>query len=294
MKKKNILPRIILHLFCIALSLSFIIPFIYIITISFTNEDALIRDGYKLIPAVWDTAAYKLAFANPQKLIWAYRTTIIESVVATALSVLVVALFAYPLSRRNYRPRKFLSFFVYFTTLFSGGLVPSYILNTQYLHLGNTIWIYIVPCLVNAFFVIIMRTSFQAIPESLMESAKLDGCSEIRTLFNIVLPLSKPILATMGLMTLLARWNDWNTSLLYIRNEELYTLQYLLQRILREAEFVNSMADQMPTNIDIGAALPSESLRFAMCVLAAGPMLVVFPFFQKYFARGLTVGAVKG
>lgn len=294
MKKKNTISKIILNAVLILITLTFIIPFVYVLSISFTNEDSLIKNGYKLIPEIIDTAAYKIVTANPQKLIWAYETTIIESVITTLLSLVVTALLAYPLSRKNYSLRKPLSFYVYFTTLFSGGLVPTYILNTQYLHLGNTIWIYILPYLVSAFYVIIVRTSFQALPDSLMDAAKIDGCGEFRTLFQIVLPLSKPVLATVALMTLLARWNEWNASLLYIRDESLYTLQFLLQRILREAEFVNSMADKMPNGIDTSAALPSESMRFAMCVFAAGPMLVVFPFFQKYFSRGLTVGAVKG
>ena len=294
MTKKKGLSKIVLNVILIMMMLTFIIPFIYVISVSISNEDKIIQEGYKLIPSVVDFAAYKYVFANPENLIWSYRTTIIESVTATVLSLIVTSMIAYPLSRRNYSYRKILSFYVYFTTLFSGGLVPTFILNTQYLHLGNTIWIYILPCLISAFNVIIIRTSFQALPDALIESAKMDGCSEIRILFNIVLPLSKPVLATIGLMTLLGRWNEWNASLLYIRDERLYTLQYLLQRILREAEFVSSMADKIPGGMSISEGVPSESMRFAMCVLAAGPMLVVFPFFQKYFARGLTVGSVKG
>lgn len=294
MKKKSRIGSVVLNIILIAMTLTFIIPFMYVISVSISNEDKLIQEGYKLIPSIIDFSAYKFSFANPQKLIWAYKTTIIESFAATILSLIVTSLLAYPLSRRNYSYRKALAFYVYFTTLFSGGLVPTYILNTQYLHLGNTIWIYILPYLISAFNVIIVRTSFQALPEALIESAKIDGCSEIGILFKIVLPLSKPVLATIGLMTLLGRWNEWSASLLYIRDEKLYTLQYLLQRILREVEYINTMADKLPNSVSMNTNVPSESMRFAMCVLAAGPMLVVFPFFQKYFARGLTVGSVKG
>lgn len=293
MMKKISVSKIILHLVLILLSLTFIVPFIYVISISFTQESALL-DGYKLIPKQFSTEAYKYVFANPQKILNAYKTTIIESGLGTFLSLMIMSMLAYPLSRKEYKFRNQISMFVYFTTLFSGGMVPSYILITQYLNMGNTIWVYIIPPIVNAFHVIVIRTFFQGLPEALTESARIDGCSEIRTLFRIVLPLSKPVLATVGLMTLLTRWNEWNACLLYIRDENLYTLQYLLQRILREADFVAKMAQQMPNGIKIGENLPSDSMRFALCVVAAGPMLVVFPFFQKYFARGLTVGAVKG
>lgn len=290
----SIASRILLHAVLILLSLTFIIPFIYVVSISFTDEAALDTFGYQLFPKVLSTAAYKYVFANPQKILWAYRTTIIESALATFLSLIIMSMLAYPLSRKEYRFKNQLSLFVYFTTLFGGGMVPTYILNTQYLHLGNSIWVYIIPCLVNAFHVIVIRTFFQGLPDALTESARIDGCSEIRTLFQIVLPLSKPVLATVGLMTLLTRWNEWNASLLYIRNERLYTLQYLLQRILREADYIAQMAQEMPTGLPGTQKLPTDSMRFALCVVAAGPMVIVFPFFQKYFARGLTVGAVKG
>lgn len=294
MHKNKIYTNLIIHTLLIILALCFIIPFIYVVSVSLSNEDELIKHGYKLIPAYIDTAAYRYVFKNPQKIIWAYRTTITESVASTVLSIIVMSLLAYPLSRKNYKLRKPVSLYVYFTTLFSGGLVPTYILNTQYLHLGNSMLVYILPVLVNAFNVIIIRTSFQSLPESLIESAKIDGCSEFRTLFKIVLPLSKPVIATIGLMTLLGRWNEWNATLLYIRDEQLYTLQYLLQRILREADYINKMASESVSAIDMGKSVPSESMRFAMCVIAAGPMMLIFPFFQKYFAKGLTVGAVKG
>jgi putative aldouronate transport system permease protein len=153
------------------------------------------------------------------------------------------------------------------------------------------------PQLANDFHIIFIRTFFQELPGSLTESAKIDGAGEFRIFFRIVLPLSKPVMATIALLTLLVKWNDWYTSLIYIRDAELYTLQYMLQRILREAEFINKISRNMPAGIDISQIsgdMPTEGMRFAMCIVAAGPMLVVFPFFQKYFTRGLTIGAVKG
>lgn len=172
--------------------------------------------------------------------------TIIYSIVATVLGVVVMAMLAYPLSRPNYKYKKIATFFIFFTMLFSGGLIPTYIWITRYLHLGDTIWVYILPCLVNAFHVIVIRSFFQGLPQALMESAKIDGASELQTFFKIVMPLSKPVIATISLLTLLSRWNDWNTALIYIKSSNLYSLQYLLQKILREAEFVKNMADSSP------------------------------------------------
>ena len=180
--------------------------------------------------------------------------------------------------------------------LFSGGLIPTYILNTQVLNLGDSIWVYILPTLASGFHIIVFRTFFQTLPASLIESAKIDGAGELRIFFKIILPLSKPVFATVSLLILLIKWNDWNTSLIYIRNKDLFTLQFLLQRILREIEFVKNMSVNMPTGIELSQLnnTPAETMRFAMCVIAAGPMLLAFPFFQKYFVKGLTVGAVKG
>lgn len=295
-KRENKIPGVIINLlFCLG-SLMFILPFVLIIAASFTDEQALLAQGYRLIPAEFSTEAYKYVFRNPRQLIDSYKITIIYSIAATFLGVVVMSMLAYPLSKPNYKYKKILTFFIFFTMLFSGGLIPTYIWLTRYLHMGDTIWVYILPNLVNAFHVIVIRTFFQGLPQSLTEAAKIDGASELKTFFTIVIPLSKPVIATISLLTLLARWNDWNTALIYIKSTNLYSLQYLLQKILREVEFVKNMAESTPiAGIDMDAStLPSETMRFAMCMVAAGPMLVVFPFFQKYFAKGLTVGAVKG
>ena len=180
--------------------------------------------------------------------------------------------------------------------LFSGGLIPTYIMNTQVLNLGNNILIYILPSLVSAWNVIIMRTFFQDLPESVVESAKLDGANEFVIYSRISLPMAKPVLATIGFMLLLSKWNEWYTCLIYIRDPQLFTLQYLLQKILNDSAFMNKMSINMPSGIDLSQTVkvPTETMKFAMCVLATGPMLFVFPFFQKYVSKGLTIGAVKG
>lgn len=294
-KNKFFSYKLIIHLIFILLCASFLIPFLYVISLSVTSEDIITGQGYKLIPAELDFSAYKWIFANPSQLIASYRTTILFSCVGTALSMVFMTTIAYAISRRQFAARRAVTFFVYFTMLFSGGMVPSYMINTKYLGLTDSFWVYILPSLASAYHILILRTFFQGIPSSLMEAAKIDGASEMRIFRIIALPLSKPVLATVALLTLLNKWNDWQTSLLYINEEKLYSLQYLLQKILRETEFLEQMSKDINLNVTLAKdSSPIESMRFAMAILAAGPMMVIFPFFQKYFTRGLTIGAVKG
>ena len=293
MKQHTKLGQTLLHIFFICLCLAYILPFLLLISISISSEAAIKEYGYTLLPKIVDFAAYKQIFNNPDTMLNAYKTTIIFSISTTALAILVTSLVAYPLSRQNCKFRKPLSFFLFFTMLFSGGLVPSYLINTRYLHLDDTIWIYILPSLVSAWNVIVVRTFFQGIPKDLIEASKIDGLSEMQILFKIIIPLSTPVLATIGFMTLLAKWNDWNTSLIYINDARLYSLQYMLQKILNEAEFLKQVSTD-GTGLMDGVEAPTESLRYAMAMVAAGPMLVIFPFFQKYFSQGLLVGSVKG
>jgi len=283
------------NIFFILFSLGFILPFILIISSSISDEKTLLEQGYKLIPSKISFDAYEYVAKSPGQLLNSYKITIIYSLLATVFSMIVMTLMAYPLSRPNYKYKKLVTFFIIFTMLFSGGLIPTYILMTKYLHLNDTIWVYILPNLANAFHIIVIRSFFQGLPPSLVESAKIDGARELQVFYKIVIPLSKPVIATVSLLNLLARWNDWNTALIYIRSKELYSLQYLLQQILREIQFIKDMAEKSPVagiSMDL-TQIPSETIRFAMCIVAAGPMLIIFPFFQKYFAKGLTVGAVK-
>ena len=296
-KSKEIRKNWGIHLFFIIFSLFFIIPLLYVILISLSNEDAIVQEGYKLIPSKIDFTAYKYVFKNSTNIVDAYKVTTFYSITSTALSLLMMSAAAYPLSRNNFKGKKVISFLIFFTMLFGGGTIPTYILITQYLHLGNTIWVYVFTGLCSAFNIIIIRTFFQGVDAAITESAKIDGANEFYIFFKIILPLSKPVLATVGLLTLLGKWGDWYTSLLYIRNTKLYSLQYLLQKVLREAEFVKQMAAEMPIGVEASRAAdgaPTETMKFALCIIASGPMLVVFPFFQKYFAKGFTVGAVKG
>ncbi len=293
MKKVSVLT-IILHIILILLSLSCIVPILFLVSISLSSEQSIVQYGYTFIPKSFSVEAYKIAFANPTEIFNAYKVTAAFSIIGVILSLIVQSMVAYPLSKANYKFKKITTIYIFITMLFSGGLVPCYIINTQYLHLNDNFLIYILPGLVSAWNIIVIRTFFQGLPAGLCEAAKIDGASEYRIYLQIILPLSKPVLATIGFMTLLGKWNDWNTSLIYIRNPELYSLQYLLQRILREAEYVKKVADTTSAAFINTEDLPVETYKYAMCILASGPMLVVFPFFQKYFTKGLTIGAVKG
>lgn len=291
-KKKISVGGIVLNLVFIALCLTYILPFMLLISISITDEAAISQFGYNLIPHKVSFEAYKQVLLSSGQLVSSYKTTILFSLMHTFLLVIVTTMTAYPLSRRNFKYKKQLTWYIFITMLFGGGLVPSYLVNTKFLHLGNTIWIYVFPGLVSAWNVIIVRTFFQGIPESLAEAAKIDGASEFYTFIKIMIPLSTPVMATIGFMALIAKWNDWNTALLYIKDTKLYSLQYMLQRILREVDFVKSMASENPNFNQY--ELPTEGMRYATAILAAGPMIIVFPFFQKYFTKGMTIGAVKG
>lgn len=291
-KKKKTAGQLILNGIFIIMCLLVLYPFIMLISASLSNEADLVKYGYKLIPKRIDLTAYKLIFENPAVVFNAYKITIIFSIIGTVAGVLCMSLIAYPLSRKDFRSRNKVSFYLFFTMLFSGGLVPSYILNTQYLHLNNTIWIYILPFLVSPWYVFMMRTFFAGIPNEIIESARMDGAKEFRILFQFVYPLSKPVLAAIALFTLLERWNDWMTALLYIDDSNLISLQYLLQSMMKNAEMIMD-AQNAGVTMDM-ETIPSETLRMAMAMVVAGPALIVFPFFQKYFVQGLTVGSVKG
>jgi len=298
--KSYYLKQAILHILLIAGSMFFVVPLLIVISSSFSSAEAIEKFGYSIFPSEPVLDAYKQIFRNPSSLIDAYKVTIIISVITTVLGVFIMCMAAYPLSRRNFVLKKFSTLYIFLPMLFSGGLIPSYIINTQVYNLGNTYLIYILPSLVNVWNIIVIRTFFQGLPGEMIESAKIDGASEFCILFRFIIPLSKPVIATISLLMLLSKWNDWNTTLIYIRDNKLYTLQYLLQRILTEAEFLKNTA-QNAASLNLGnisveemTTVSTEAMRYAMCVIAAGPMLVIFPFFQKYFAKGLTIGSVKG
>ena len=291
---RNTIYQITLNLILILLCACIILPCLLLVSTSISNEQDIGFYGYQLIPRNIDFSAYKYVFRNPAAIIDAYKLTAFVSAVHTLLSLILIALIAYPLSRPKFKYRVQLSFFLYFTCLFSGGLVPSYILMTQYLHLDDTIWIYIIPGLVKPWFVFMMRTFFQGIPNEISESAYLDGASELTILIKMIIPLSKPVIATLALKTFLGMWNNWRVSMLYINNEKLISLQYLLQKILLNIKLLQENNNIYISDMISMESIPTETVRMAMAIVVAGPALIIFPFFQKYFVKGLTVGSVKG
>lgn len=279
----------------IVLCVCVILPFVILISVSLSSEADIAANGYCILPRKIDFSAYTYLFRNPAAIFSAYRVTIIFSLIGMVMSVLLMAMIAYPLTKKWLRGRKGLSFYLYFTMLFGGGLVPTYILMTQYLHLDDTIWVYILPSLVNPWYVFMMRTFFGSIPEEISESALIDGASEYRIFFQMILPLSKPVLATVALFVFLEKWNDWYTAMLYINKEELVSLQYMLQRIMLNIQLLQDTSLSGGASMGISAKdIPAETVRMATAMVVAGPALIVFPFFQKYFVKGLTVGSVKG
>lgn len=291
MKKRKLNYKVAIYIFFFLFSLCFILPFLLLIGISFSNETDLINSGFRLIPEHFTTAAYELLFQNPDKLVRATLVTLFYAFVPVAINILVEACCGYALARPNFVYKNYIKFFLLITMFVNGGLAPAYILRTQYLGLQDNLMVYFWCWGVSASQIFIFRTFFKQLPADLYDSAHLDGAGEMQTLIRIVAPLSKPILATYFLLGMLTQWNDYTTTLYYITDPDLYTLQYLMQKILQEAEMIKQMIAQMGISM---ATPPTETLKFAICVYAAIPMLIIFPFFQKFFSKGIMVGSVKG
>ena len=274
-KKMNI----VLHVILLILVAVCLFPVLLTLAVSFSSSESIIENGYQLIPEKFSLDAYKYIFADPVVIGRAYLITIFNAVVGTAIGILVTSLFAYSLTRDNYKLKKFFTYYMLVTMLFSGGMVASYIVNTRILGLGNNRWVMILPFLINAWNVVVMRTFIQtSVPKAIIESAKIDGAGEWRTFFRIVLPVSLPGIASVSFFILLAIWNDWNTPLLYITDEKLFNLQFLLQRIMKSIELIKNNPEYAKVASTM-TAVPTEGARMALCFIALGPILVVYPFF---------------
>lgn len=293
--KEPVTGKAAINIFMCVFSFLCLVPLILLISISLSDETDIINFGFSIIPRTISISAYDMIFQNPYRVINGYRISIMVTIIGTFLGLIISSMLAYTLSRHDYKYRKQLSFFLFFTMLFSGGLVPWYILISKYLGLTDKIMVLVIPYLVGVWNVFLLRTYFQKIPVSLIESAKIDGANELRIFAGIILPLSTPSLATVGLFIALSYWNDWYLGLLFINKQQLYSLQMLLKSMMDNLEAIKS--DLMRTySVDLSrtAIPPSESMRMAMCLIAIGPVMILFPFIQKYFVSGLTVGSVKG
>lgn len=270
-----------------------VLPMWLVISISFSREIDIMKHGFKLWPVNWSLDAYRYLFANPKDLINAYKVTTFVSFSGTFLMLLVNSLAGYSFTRMQARYKSALVWFIYFPTLFGGGLAAHYIVNTQVLHMKDSLWILILPGLASSMTIFQIRAFMQGLPDGLFEAAQIDGASEYRIYFQIALPLSKPVLATVAYTGLIGRWNSWYEAMIYIDTPEKRPIQYLLQQLLMRADMLLEQMHRIPGSVDLND-IPGENLRMAMLVLAVGPAMLFLPFFQKYFAKGAVIGSVKG
>uniref|UniRef100_UPI004057A90A carbohydrate ABC transporter permease n=1 Tax=Agathobacter sp. TaxID=2021311 RepID=UPI004057A90A len=291
MKKNR--TSLFIHFIFIAFSIACIIPFMMVVSASLSSVTDLSRYGFRILPKKIDISAYAYLFKNPKQIISAYAVTIFITVVGTFLSLFVMSAAAYALARPNFKFKKIATIYLFVPTLFGGGMVSSYIINTQYFHLTDSIWAMILPGLCEVFRIFMIRTFFQQLPDGLFDAAQIDGAGEWRIYFTIAIRLSKPVLATVAFLGALGRWNEWYKAMLYIRSENKYPLQYLLQRIMRNIQELLRAMEHVPTMVRLDE-IPTENLRMALLVVCIGPMMFTFPFFQKYFTKGMIVGSVKG
>lgn len=280
--------QLLVHAVLLVLSFLFLLPLILLVSASFSSEADISNYGFTLVPRSVTTTAYQYLLQDPTQILSAYAVTITVTLVGTFAGVLIMALLAYPLSRPDFSLRRPLSFVVFFTLLFSGGLVPLYILVTHYLQIQDTLFALILPYLVMPWYVLLLRTYFAGLPREVIDAAKVDGAGEWRIFFQIVVPLSRPALATVALFCALTYWNDWYLALLFINNPALVPLQYLLYQISTNIETLQTSSQAF------GVQVPALSAQMAVAVLAIGPITLAFLTVQKYFVSGITLGGVKG
>mgnify|MGYP001780032514 CR=1 FL=1 len=284
--------QVIAHIVLIIVSLCAILPFILLVVASFTDEQTLLQNGYSFFPKQWSVYAYTYLFkSNLSQILRSYGITILVTLIGTGINLFMTSLVGYVLSRKDYNHRKVMTFYVFLTMLFNGGLVPSYIMWTQIFHLKNSFFALLIPTLLmNGFQIMLVKSNMQTtIHPALIEAAKIDGAGEWYTFFKVIMPLTTPIMATVGLMAALGYWNDWTNGLYYISDSRLFSLQQLLNNILSNAKALQSMGSAAT----VTDTLPSTSIRMAMAVIGVIPILALYPFFQKYFVKGIALGAVK-
>ena len=264
-------------------------PFLVLLGSSFASEHEIITSGYTVFPKEFSLDAYKLVFLNPQKILRAYGVTIGLTSFGTLIALFFSSMAAYVLYRKDVKYRNALAFFLYFTTLFQGGLAPYYIIVSRVMHLKNTPFVLLLVPMFQVFHILILRNYLNSIPDSLFEAAKIDGAGDFAIFIRVILPLSKPALAAVGLFTALIYWNDWWTAMMFVEKEAYAPLQFVLYQILSSVNVAANMVNNLAT-VD----MPKESLKLAMTVISTGPILLLYPFVQKYFVKGITMGAVKG
>ncbi|MGF7144282.1 putative aldouronate transport system permease protein [Anaerotaenia torta] len=304
-KKSNTIKRgtdtMILHtisyIFNGSIAILCLLPFIMIISASFSDEMAVQLNGFSLLPQKFTLEAYKQVFAEPMVIGRAYLITILLTLLGTAIGLLFQSMTAYVLSRRDFKWRNGFSLFFYITTLFNGGLVSYFILMTQYLHMKNNYLALFLPLAFSVYNLLVLKSYILGIPNDLIDASKIDGCSVFRTYLSVVLPVIKPALATVGLFIALAYWNDWYSAMLFITNDKMKPLQYMLYEKINNIEaYKRLIASGLSKSSDAVSALslPTQTLKMALTVVVTGPIILLYPIVQKYYVQGITIGAVKG
>lgn len=292
-RKKLTLGHCVLVLIVTLFSLACLYPFLMVIAGSLSTEKDIVDFGYNLIPKHVTFASYKILFFSSNRILQAYGVSIFVTMVGTALSLVVIGMGAYVMARRSFKYRNILSVYVIITMLFNGGLVPWYIICVRYLHLKDSVWAMILPSLAGAFNLFLVRNFMLSIPEEIHESAKMDGAGEFRIFWRLIAPLSLPVMATVGLFISLGYWNDWFLGLMFVDKQELQPLQLLLRTLIANVDFLRSSGNGAAMQ-RISAQIPTESMKMALTVVTIGPIVFLYPFVQRYFVKGLMVGAVKG
>lgn len=287
--------NVVINIFLAICSLAAVIPFVFVIIISLTDEQCLTMNGYRFIPEKWSLFAYKYIIEAGENIIRSYGVTILVTVVGTLLGLFLTGTYAYALSRKTYAYKKFFTTVITIPMMFSGGMIANYLIVTKVLMLKDTIWALILPLALNSFNIIVLRTFFKtSIPDSVIESAKIDGASEWKLFFKIVIPMALPGLATIGLFLTLGYWNDWFNAMMYMDSKEWIPLQYLLTQIESSIDWLASNKSMMGVDGIMAAAnLPRETIKMAIVVISTLPIIFAYPFFQRYFVNGLTIGSVK-
>lgn len=295
-KKDDRIFQFIVNMVLFLTAISFLMPFMILFMSSVASEKSLVLNGYKFIPEEFSLDAYLYILRKANTIFRSYFITVFITAVGTSIGLILTTTLAYPLSRRDFKKRNLFSFIVYFTLLFHGGLVPSYMMWTRVFDIKNTVSALIIPgLLMNAFNVLLMKNYFRSnIPVELIEAAQIDSAGEFTIFLKVALPLSLPIMATIGLITGLAYWNDWINGLYYVTDPSLFSIQVLLSRILSDIQFLLSRTTVTGVSAGNISSIPSVSIRMAIAVLGIIPIMILFPFFQKYFVKGMTIGAVKG
>jgi putative aldouronate transport system permease protein len=289
------ITNISFNIIATAICLACILPFILVISVSLSDSIEVMKVGYKFLPVKFTLAGYKFLFQEPSSIINGYVIQIGCTIVGTILSIIITGLYSFPLSRPEFHFKRFFSVLIIIPMLFSGGMMATYAVYTQWYHFTNNLLVYVLPSCFGIWTVFLLRTFFSiTLPQSIIEAARIDGAADWTLFFKIVIPLSKPIIATIALFTGLMYWNDWFTALLYMDNSKYFNIQYLMSKTVNDIMYLTTIGNGSSRAAEEIAKLPTESVRMAMCIIGMGPILLVYPFLQKYFVKGLTEGGVKG